>query len=283
MNEQAGPFRVADLSDPTIRHLRLEALQKAHRARESLERQVERIERSPAGDRRASGASGASGTFEEDAARLEDIHRNLQHERRVARRPFHRRADRLVVALELAERLALDRRGFADYADYEARGADEPVPDIIDIDRLEEAARELAEAEATLAELDRATAAEPSDEVTDLPVWFVDPVLRASGRTRPTMARRSLFDRTGPGRPDDLTEDGLIAPLLPLRRPPKERADTPRSGDSGGSDGGVLGEIVRDGHTIRIQKAPGLPYADDEDVTGLGPDSITYGDPHRLN
>ena len=51
----------------------------------------------------------------------------------------------------------------------------------------------------------------------------------------------------------------------------------------GGDDDGSLGEIVVGGRTIRISKAPGLPYAEQGDGSGLRPDAITYGDPRWSN
>lgn len=313
MNEQTGAPRVDGPADPVIRQRRLDALQKAHRARQTLSREAERIERIRAAE--AAAAAGTGTTFEEDVDRLVEIHRSLQHERHVARRPFHRHADRLVMALELAERLALERLGFDDYADFESRSGERPTDDVIDLAHLEQAARELAEAEAALAALDAAADdADPDGEAT-LPPWVVEPVRRLGAPRRPTTARRSLFDRPAPGgRPsrggDDQTvepgTEGATAPLLPFRRSRAGDADEPGtvdddlpgagdvrdpgasdgrpdSGSDGGSDGGVLGEIVVGGRTIRISKAPGLPYPEQGDEAGLRPDSITYGDPRWFN
>lgn len=304
MNEQTGAPRVADPVDPVIRHRRLDALQKAHRARQTLAREAERIERIRATE--AAAADGTGTTFEEDVDRLVEIHRSLQRERHAARRPFHRHADRLVMALELAERLALDRLGFDDYADFESRNGERPTDDVIDLAHLEQAARELAEAEAVLAELDAAAGSgeDGPDADAPLPSWVVEPVRRLGSRRRPTTARRSLFDRPAPaerrgrGEPDEGDEPGAgdaAAPVLPFRRSRTDDTDAPDASDTddptasdaggadGGGDGGSLGEIVVGGRTIRISKAPGLPYTEHGDEAGLRPDSITYGDPRWLN
>ena len=162
MNEQAGTIRSAGSSasrDPSIRRRRIDALLQAHHAREILDREGGLVTRPLVDDRSGTVEGTAAARAEQlrdDIERLMEIHRSLQHERQVARRPFHRHSDRLVLALELAERLALDRLGYDDFADFESHYGDgRPGREIIDLDLVERAERDLAEAEATLAELDR--------------------------------------------------------------------------------------------------------------------------------
>ncbi len=205
---QTDASHFADRSRATIRIRRLDALFRAQRAREVLDRETEVAER--AIDRSASTlddehrddgppaghAAERSTTTDDDVERLIAIHQSLRHERQVARRPFHNRSQRLVLALELAERLALERLGFADYAAFEASGGGEaPEPDVIDLVRIERAQRELAEAEAVLAEISAGH---------DQP-WHEDPAAdpwtRDDHPVRTTLADGpDRTDRTGGGR-----------------------------------------------------------------------------------
>jgi hypothetical protein len=296
VNEQAGAIRIAGPADPLTRQRRMEALQRAHRARRILDQEAELAARY--GDRLQEGGSGRdaetdrvdgtsggrarSKAYEDDVERLLEIHRNLRHERHVARRPFHRHSERLVLALELAERLALERLGFDDFADFEAHQGDgRPGREIVDVDLVEWAQRELSEAQAILAELGGVTANE--HDAIRLPAWTVDPILQAH-RQRATRARREVF---GAGRPSlfdrpPLTDDD-VAPVRPLPLRKRSRGGAVRAADrdhrtpAPGDE--ILGEIVHNGRTLRVEKIGGLVYSDDEDGSDGG--GITYGDPNR--
>jgi hypothetical protein len=288
MDAATGTTRSDQRSDLDLRYRRMEALQRAHRAREVLDRQAELIARYGDGRPPDAGAE-ADGTgtdaFAEDVDRLVEIHRHLRHERLVARRPFHRQTARLVLALELAERLALDRLGFDDYAEFEShRGDGRPRRPIIDIDHLERAAAELAEAEAILAELDGTarTASAPAASPPALivaPSRSVDPVLRGSRRVRPTRARRQLFGIAAPRLDHPSPPEGQVGIVgwpLPVR-PRSGSGPTPTTDRRPVGTGPVLGEIVRNGRSVRIERIAGLA---EDDATDPRTD-ITYGDPNR--
>ena len=220
MNEQAGSTRTTGPSaptDPSIRRRRIDALLQAHHAREILDREGALDTRPLVEDRSGTveGSTAARGAqLRDDLERLMEIHRSLQHERQVARRPFHRHSDRLVLALELAERLALDRLGYDDFADFESHHGDgRPGREIIDLDLIERAERDLADAEATLAELDRLEAT--SGPAVRRTTWTIDPVPHGTtdATLRVTTTRRLVFG-TGPGR-NQLSPG---ADALPMRR-----------------------------------------------------------------
>lgn len=276
-----GATDIDPMTDRSVRRRRMEALQQAHRARAVLDRGAELVAQRERDGDATTDATARSAAFEADVARLEEIHRNLLHERHVARRMLHRRSERLVLALELAERLALDRLGFVDYADFEAH-RDDAERVIIDVDAIEQAARDLAEAEAVLEELD-GTGAAGADRRRAFG-WTVDPVLRRGAPVRATTARRQLFGdpAIGPDEGPSSTDAVVIADWpLPFRprvggRPvaPADPLPHRRTAD----EQRVLGEIVRHGRRVRVERIGSLlddSEADDPERR------ITYGDPER--
>jgi hypothetical protein len=84
------------------------------------------------------------------AARIEEIHAELEAARAQGRRPWATRARRDAEILATEERLSLKRFGFASYEDFAARHAYPPKPAADPSPALESARREYARAAAAL-------------------------------------------------------------------------------------------------------------------------------------
>ncbi len=97
----------------------------------------------------------STGFDPDDVARLEEVHADLVHARQKASGPFGRRWTDKVEALEMNERLILDRLGVATFEELRAARAERPATsvELVDPVVLDFARRELQAAESAFLEL----------------------------------------------------------------------------------------------------------------------------------
>jgi hypothetical protein len=195
VDDRRGVLWREPVTDPMVAD-RFAALERVQLARRALERERERAVEAAA---RASAAEAETTHLDpEDVEHLLEIHGSLEVERRAARRPFAKNG-REIMSFELAERLVLERLGFASYEDFEADlQVEAPLVEVIDLAELSRLEQDVADAEAELARISTAggaSALAPAlprrqrPSTTELPV-------RLAGRT--TSARKEVFG-TGTG------------------------------------------------------------------------------------
>ncbi len=183
-----------------------------------------------------------------DAERLEQVHADLE---RARRRSSRWGGGREVVGLEMAERLILERLGFADYEGFDQARREREAP-VLDFAHLEFAQHELAQAEAAWQAL--LDGDERSDDglragPAPLPVW------QGPEGTGPS------FDEVV-GFADDLG----IADVPTLDRGPADRGEVVAGADD---EVGLLDELASDADDARVAGA--LDRAELGEPIELGP------------
>jgi len=138
------------------RRLVLGALQRVIRAQQTLEEARDALDRQYQAQTTGDGSAANAFAMAEvaDVAQLNAIRKDLD-ELRSSHRVFRKQADKRILSLELAERLALSRLGYVDYDDFAEQPAATRDDDTIDLAYIEYAERELAAAEHELAALRR--------------------------------------------------------------------------------------------------------------------------------
>lgn len=112
------------------------------------------------------GTTVSTGFDPDDAARLEELHDELVHARQKASGAFGRRWADKVEALEMNERLVLDRLGVTTYEEYRAQRVERPATtvELVDPVVLDFARRELDTAEAAFLDLQTMVVADDEPE-----------------------------------------------------------------------------------------------------------------------